>query len=231
MAGGEAVGLGRGGDRGRKGAQGGERGRMGGSRYVALLVGGIGCRRCMWEERRRGCCGRPLYTGIYIGVADWFRRPRRPLLQGCRIPGMVLSAGARIHPTLLVHHRNGSARALSLWVSHPAPNPWVELGSTQGVVWCGMVWCGVVWCGVVWCGVVWCGVVWCGVFSQAFYCKNKPSVATRNCGPPPNWQAARLSQTSERHTAGQHNQTCAWGMRLGCFGVLPLLCRRHLTNS
>ena len=57
----------------------------------------------------------------------------------------------------------GSARALSSGASHPAPSPWVELGSTQGVVWCGVVWCGVVWCGVVWCGVVWCGVVWCSV--------------------------------------------------------------------
>ena len=87
----------------------------------------------------------------------------------------------------------GGARALSSGASHPAPSPWVELGSTQGVVWCGVVWCGVVWCGavrcgavrcgavrcaalrcgavrcgavrcgVVRCGVVWCGVVWCGV--------------------------------------------------------------------
>ena len=62
----------------------------------------------------------------------------------------------------------GSARALSSGALHPAPSPWVELGSTQGVVWCGVVWCGVMWCGVVWCavvwyGVVWCGVVWCGV--------------------------------------------------------------------
>ena len=40
----------------------------------------------------------------------------------------------------------GSARALSSGASHPAPSPWVELGSTQGVVWCGVVWCGVVWC-------------------------------------------------------------------------------------
>ena len=30
----------------------------------------------------------------------------------------------------------GSARALSSGASHPAPSPWVELGSTQGVVWC-----------------------------------------------------------------------------------------------
>ena len=35
----------------------------------------------------------------------------------------------------------GSARALSSGASHPAPSPWVELGSTQGVVWCGVVWC------------------------------------------------------------------------------------------
>ena len=40
----------------------------------------------------------------------------------------------------------GGARALSFGASHPAPSPWVELGSTQGVVWCGVVWCGVVWC-------------------------------------------------------------------------------------
>ena len=47
----------------------------------------------------------------------------------------------------------GRARALSSGASHPAPSPWVELGSTPGVVWCGVVWCGV-WCVV--CGVVWC---------------------------------------------------------------------------
>ena len=32
----------------------------------------------------------------------------------------------------------GGARALSSGASHPAPSPWVELGSTQGVVWCGV---------------------------------------------------------------------------------------------
>ena len=32
----------------------------------------------------------------------------------------------------------GGARALSFGASHPAPSPWVELGSTQGVVWCGV---------------------------------------------------------------------------------------------
>ena len=35
-----------------------------------------------------------------------------------------------------------------------------ELGSTQGVVWCGVVWCGVVWCGAVRCGVVRCAAQW-----------------------------------------------------------------------
>ena len=53
----------------------------------------------------------------------------------------------------------GNARALSSGAAHPAPSPWVELGSTQGVMWCGVVWCGVVWCGVVRCGVVWCGAL------------------------------------------------------------------------
>ena len=54
----------------------------------------------------------------------------------------------------------GSARALSSGASHPAPSPWVELGSTQGVVWCGVVWCGVAWRGVAWRGVAWRGVAW-----------------------------------------------------------------------
>ena len=67
----------------------------------------------------------------------------------------------------------GGARALSFGASHPAPSPWVELGSTQGVVWCGVVWCGVVWCGVVWCGVVWCGVVRCGAVRCGVVCRRR----------------------------------------------------------
>ena len=72
----------------------------------------------------------------------------------------------------------GSARALSSGASHPAPSPWVELGSTQCgvlccvvlccvvlccVVLCCVVLCCVVLCCVVLCGVVLCGVVWCCV--------------------------------------------------------------------
>ena len=75
----------------------------------------------------------------------------------------------------------GGARALSSGASHPAPSPWVELGSTQGVVWCGVVWCGVVWCGVcgvVWCGAVWCRLNWCGVGCGSvvwcMWCVQKP---------------------------------------------------------
>ena len=37
----------------------------------------------------------------------------------------------------------GGARALSSGASHPAPSPWVELGSTQDAVWCGVVCCAV----------------------------------------------------------------------------------------
>ena len=55
----------------------------------------------------------------------------------------------------------GSARALSSGASHPAPSPWVELGSTQ--VLCCVVLCCVVLCCVVLCCVVLCCVVLCCV--------------------------------------------------------------------
>ena len=56
----------------------------------------------------------------------------------------------------------GGARALSSGASHPAPSPWVELGSTQ-VVLCCVVLCCVVLCCVVLCCVVLCCVVLCCV--------------------------------------------------------------------
>ena len=60
----------------------------------------------------------------------------------------------------------GSARALSSGASHPAPSPWVELGSTQSVVLC----CGVVWCVVLCCVVVWCVVLCCVVLCCVVLC-------------------------------------------------------------
>ena len=58
---------------------------------------------------------------------------------------------------------SGSARALSSGASHPAPSPWVELGSTHCVVLCCVVLCCVVLCCVVLCCVVLCCVVLCCV--------------------------------------------------------------------
>ena len=84
--------------------------------------------------------------------------------RGPRAPsGVVLGAGARVHPTLLVHHPFGWCPGPVVGGFAPGTQPVGRAGeySGCGVVWCGVVWCGVVWCGVVWCGVVWCGVVWC----------------------------------------------------------------------
>ena len=91
-------------------------------------------------------------------LAAGTRGPRAPL-------GVVLGAGARVHPTLLVHHPLGWCPGPVVGGFAPGTQPVSRAGeySGCGVVWCGVVWCGVVWCGVVWCGVVWCGVVWCGV--------------------------------------------------------------------
>ena len=73
--------------------------------------------------------------------------------RGPRAPsGVVLGAGARVHPTLLVHHPFG-------WCPGPVVGGFAP--GTQPVSRAGeyLVWCGVVWCGVVWYGVH--GVLWC----------------------------------------------------------------------
>ena len=148
------------GGRGHRGVRGGGDGggqkqeRWGGT-CQGSAEGPVSGRAC-WGERR-GRLGHPSSLGVPTvprAVAAGTRGPRGPL-------GVVLGTGACAHPTLLVHCLQGSARALSSGASHPAPSPWVELGSTQAVVWCGVVWCGVVWCGVVWCGVVCCAVFAC----------------------------------------------------------------------
>ena len=65
----------------------------------------------------------------------------------------------------------GSARALSSGASHPAPSPWVELGSTQCVVLCCVVLCCVLCCAVLCCAVLCCAVLCCGVLCcVALYC-------------------------------------------------------------
>ena len=71
------------------------------------------------------------------------------VLGGRGIPGLVLSDGARVHPTLLVHY------------SRAVPGP-CRVGCTTGTQLVGRAGeysgCG----GVMWCDVAWCGVVWCG---------------------------------------------------------------------
>ena len=118
---------------------------------------------CGWGKGVEGRWRGRLYQPSSLGIAGPFPGPWRPVLGGRGVPGDGAWHWDVRAPDTVSTPPIGSARALSSGASHPAPSPWVELGSTQGVVWCGVVWCGVVWCGVVWCGVVWCGVVWCGV--------------------------------------------------------------------
>ena len=117
---------------------------------------------CGWGKGVEGRWRGRLYQPSSLGIAGPFPGPWRPVLGGRGVPGDGAWHWDVRAPDTVSTPPTGSARALSSGASHPAPSPWVELGSTQ-VVWCGVVWCGVVWCGVVWCGVVWCGVVWCGV--------------------------------------------------------------------
>ena len=118
---------------------------------------------CGWGKGVEGRWRGRLYQPSSLGIAGPFPGPWRPVLGGRGVPGDGAWHWDVRAPDTVSTPPIGSARALSSGASHPAPSPWVELGSTQGVVWCGVVWCGVVWCGVVWCGVVWYGVVWCGV--------------------------------------------------------------------
>ena len=50
---------------------------------------------------------------------------------------MVLSSGARVHPTLLVHHPREWRPGLVEWASHQHPAH--RAGECSG---CGVVWCG-----------------------------------------------------------------------------------------
>ena len=86
--------------------------------------------------------------------------------RGPRAPsGVVLGAGARVHPTLLVHHPFGWCPCPVVGGFAPGTQPVSRAGEYSG---CGVVWCGVVWCGVVRCGAVravWCAgvVLWHGL--------------------------------------------------------------------
>ena len=108
---------------------------------------------CRWGKGVEGRWRGRLYQPSSLGIAGPFPGPWRPVLGGRGVPGDGAWHWDVRPPDTVSTPPIGSARALSSGASHPAPSPWVELGSTQGVVWCGVVWCGVVWCGVVWCGV------------------------------------------------------------------------------
>ena len=142
-------------------AQGRQRGGLrlerGGGRMSGLLRGLVRERAC-----RGGAEGEARSAVLYWGSLT-VPRAEAAGTRGRGVPGDGAWHWDVRAPDTVGTPPTGGARALSFGASHPAPSPWVELGSTQGVVWCGVVWCGVVWCGVVWCGVVWCGVVWCGV--------------------------------------------------------------------
>ena len=141
----------------RRGGGGGGRGRSAGGGTCLGSTEGPECGRARRKERR-GRLGQPSSLGsLTVPRAD------AAGTRGRGVPGDGAWHWGVHAPDTVSTLPIGSARALSSGASHTAPSPWVELGSTQGVVWCGVVWCGVVWCGVVWCGVVWCGVVWCGV--------------------------------------------------------------------
>ena len=146
----------------RGGAEAGARG----GRMSGLLRGLVRERAC-----RGGAEGEARSAVLYWGSLT-VPRAEAAGTRGRGVPGDGAWHWDVRAPDTVSTPPTGGARALSSGASHPAPSPWVELGSTQGVVWCGVVWCGVVWYGVVWCGVVWCGVVWCGVvWCGVVWCK------------------------------------------------------------
>ena len=120
-------------------------------------MSGLRCGPCTWAECRGREEGEAWSAVLYWGSLT-VPRAEAAGTRGRGVPGDGAWHWDVRAPDTVSTPPIGSARALSSGASHPAPSPWVELGSTQGVVWCGVVWCGVVWCGVVWCGVVWCGV-------------------------------------------------------------------------
>ena len=149
----------------RRGGRGGGWGRS--ARRGACLGFGLGPVR---GRARRGREEGEAWSAVLYGGSLTVPRAKAAGTRGRGVPGDGAWHWDVRAPDTVSTPPIGSARALSSGASHPAPSPWVELGSTQGVVWCGVVWCGVVWCGVVWCRVVWCGavscgVVWCGVVS------------------------------------------------------------------
>ena len=182
---------------------------------------------CGWGKGVEGRWRGRLYQPSSLGIAGPFPGPWRPVLGGRGVPGDGAWHWDVRAPDTVSTPPIGSARALSSGASHPAPSPWVELGSTQGVVWCGVVWCGVAWCGVVWCGVVWCGVVWCGTIPSHQMCllsraQVVQALVGRGCSPDvriEGWSALLLAvvhrqeavvQTLVPHSHGLERSVTEW---------------------
>ena len=94
---------------------------------------------CGWGKGVEGRWRGRLYQPSSLGIAGPFPGPWRPVLGGRGVPGDGAWHWDVRAPDTVSTPPIGSARALSSGASHPAPSPWVELGSTQGVVWCGVV--------------------------------------------------------------------------------------------
>ena len=120
---------------------------------------------CGWGKGVEGRWRGRLYQPSSLGIAGPFPGPWRPVLGGRGVPGDGAWHWDVRAPDTVSTPPIGSARALSSGASHPAPSPWVELGSTQCVLPCCVVSCRVVSCRVVSCRVVSCRVVSCRVVS------------------------------------------------------------------
>ena len=146
-------------------AQGRQRGGLrlerGGGRMSGLLRGLVRERAC-----RGGAEGEARSAVLYWGSLT-VPRAEAAGTRGRGVPGDGAWHWDVRAPDTVSTPPTGGARALSSGASHPAPSPWVELGSTQAVVWCGVVWC-VVLCCVVLCCVVLCRVVLCCVVLCCF---------------------------------------------------------------
>ena len=129
---------------------------------------------CGWGKGVEGRWRGRLYQPSSLGIAGPFPGPWRPVLGGRGVPGDGAWHWGVRAPDTVSTPPIGSARALSSGASHPAPSPWVELGSTQGVVWCGVVCCVVLCCVVLCCVVLCCVVLCCVVLCCVVLCDPAP---------------------------------------------------------
>ena len=117
----------------RRGGRGGGWGRS--ARRGACLGFGLGpvCGRA-----RRGREEGEAWSAVLYGGSLPVPRAKAAGTRGRGVPGDGAWHWDVCAPDTVSTPPIGSARALSSGASHPAPSPWVELGSTQrdGVLWC-----------------------------------------------------------------------------------------------